>query len=193
MGGPPGMKVLALVLPLGLDTFALAAALGLVGLEPRDRVRVTLLFAGFELAMPLAGYAAGDLAGGVAGTAADFLAIALLAGIGLYLLWPRSEEAEAARLGLFGRARGWAALGLGLSISLDELAMGVAIGLLRQPILLVAVLVAAQAALATQLGLRLGGRVGERGREWSERGAGLILLALAAILLVERLSGRGLL
>jgi len=59
--------------------------------------------------------------------------------------------------------------------------------------LLVAVLVAAQAALATQLGLRLGGRVGERGREWSERGAGLILLALAAILLVERLSGRGLL
>src|SRR5437867_2732261 len=46
----------ALVVPLGLDTFAVAAALGISGLPRRDRLRVTLLFTAFETAMPVIGF-----------------------------------------------------------------------------------------------------------------------------------------
>jgi manganese efflux pump family protein len=73
--------------------------------------------------------------------------------------------------------RGPAAIGVGLSVSLDELAIGFVIGLLRLPALAVALLVGAQALLASQLGLRLGARLGERLGERAEQAAGLLLVA----------------
>jgi hypothetical protein len=50
-------KVAAYVLPLGVDTFAIAAAVGAAGLRPEARRRVAALFVAFEAGMPLAGLA----------------------------------------------------------------------------------------------------------------------------------------
>lgn len=50
------MTIAALVLPLGLDTLAVALALGLRGMEP---LRPALWFTLFETVMPLIGIAAG--------------------------------------------------------------------------------------------------------------------------------------
>lgn len=52
-------KLIALVLPLGLDTFAVAAALGMVGVTPTRRREITVLFTAFEAGMPLMGLAVG--------------------------------------------------------------------------------------------------------------------------------------
>jgi len=52
-------KLLALILPLGLDTFAVAAALGMVGVPPQRRLRISVLFTAFEAGMPLIGLALG--------------------------------------------------------------------------------------------------------------------------------------
>jgi putative Mn2+ efflux pump MntP len=182
----PSVLILAgFILPLGLDTFALATALGMAGLPSRERARVTVLFTAFEMGMPLAGLLAGQALGAVLGRLADFVAIGLLAALGVYLLWPRREEDEDERVNRLARARGLAALGLGLSISLDELAIGFTLGLLRQPLVLVILLIGAQALIVTQLGLRIGSRLGERVREAAERLAGAVLVLLAAILLIE--------
>jgi manganese efflux pump family protein len=179
------------VLPLCLDTFAVSAALGVAGLPPGDRLRVSLLMVGFEVAMPVAGLLLGSLAGGFVGGAADYLAIALLAGLGIWILrpWQKSaeEEREEERLRALGRATGLAAIGLGLSISLDELAMGASLGLLHLPLVPALVLIGLQALVASQLGLRIGSRVSERSRERSEKAAGIILLLLAGFLLVVHL------
>jgi putative Mn2+ efflux pump MntP len=86
-----------------------------------------------------------------------------------------------------GRATGVAAIGLGLSISLDELALGVSLGLLHLPVIPALVLIGLQALIASQLGLRLGSRISERSRERSEKAAGVILLLLATFLLVVHL------
>src|ERR1700730_4345516 len=118
------LKLIALIVPLGLDTFAVAAALGITGLTRQDRVRVTVLFTAFEMGMPVAGFLLGAVAGNVAGTAADYVAIVILIGLGVFMLWPRRRDRdEAGRAGLLARTRGVAALGLGISISLDELAI----------------------------------------------------------------------
>ena len=159
----------------------------MAGLPDRDRLRVSLLMTGFEVAMPVAGLAFGALAGGFAGGAADYLAIALLAGLGIWILRPGNEDAEERKLASLGGARGLAAIGLGLSISLDELAMGVSLGLLRLPPLPALALIGIQALVASQLGFRLGARVSERSRERSEKAAGVVLLLLAAFLLVVHL------
>jgi manganese efflux pump family protein len=163
--------------------------LGVAGLPARDRLRVSLFLAAFEVAMPVAGLFLGSLAGGLVGGAADYAAIALLAALGIWILRPGGggEDGEEAKLERVGRATGLAAVGLGLSISLDELALGVSLGLLRLPVVPALVLIGIQGVVASQLGLRLGARLGERGRERSERAAGMILLLLAAFLLVVHL------
>jgi len=175
------------VLPLCLDTFAVSAALGVAGLAPKDRLRVSLLMVGFEVGMPVVGLLLGRLAGGFIGGAADYVAIALLAGLGIWILRPGGDEDEAEKLESLGGATWFAAIGLGLSISLDELAMGASLGLLRLPVVPALVLIGLQAVIASQLGLRLGARLSERGRERSENAAGVILLLLAAFLLAVHL------
>ena len=185
------LKLLALLLPLGLDTFAVAAALAIAGLPPKDRFRVSALFTAFEAGMPLVGLFIGVVVGQAIGTVADYLAVAALILLGGYMLWPRDEDEEEERLALLARTRGLAVLGLGLSISLDELAIGFTVGLLRLPIVLVLVWIAVQAFVVAQLGMRVGARIGEAVREGAERLAGLVLAALGVFLLIEKLVMHG--
>jgi manganese efflux pump family protein len=180
------LTLIALVVPLGLDTFAVSAALGMAGLSARDRTRVSLIFTAFEVGMPLVGFFAGNLAGRAVGNAADYLAIAILIGLGLFLLRPQADD-EDTRLSLLARTRGVAVLGLGISISIDELAIGFTIGLLHFPVLVILVLIGIQTFVLTQLGIRLGQRIGERIREGAERLAGVALAALGLVLLAEKL------
>jgi putative Mn2+ efflux pump MntP len=182
------IKLLALVLPLSLDTFAVAAAVGVAGLGRRERIRLGLILAGFEAAMPIAGFLVGAAAGARLGDTAEWAAVAVLAAVGAYLLLGADDAAGADRLRAAG---GWSLLGLGLSVSVDELAVGIAAGLAGLPIGIVVAVIAAQAFVATQLGTRLGARLGERVREGAERLAGVMLLVLAALLLVLRFTGHG--
>ena len=178
-----------LLLPLGLDTFVLAAALGMAGLERHDRLRVTLVFTAFEAGMPIAGMLAGRAAGAFLGTWAGYGGIAFLLVAGLLLLRPgQNESNEAGRLRLLAHARGLAILDLGLSISVDELTVGLSAGLLGLSIVLTVVWIAVQAFVATQIGLRLGDRLGEEVRERTEWAAGLALILVAIVLLVVRLA-----
>src|SRR5437667_11988826 len=86
------LTLIALVVPLGLDTFAVAAALGMSGLTRRDRIRVTMLFTLFEMGMPIVGIVLGAGAGTVAGYAADYVAIAILIAMGIFMLSPRPYD-----------------------------------------------------------------------------------------------------
>ena len=177
-----------LLLPLGLDTFALAAALGVAGLAKQDRLRVSLVFAVFEAGMPIVGILAGRVVGSLIGEWAGWGGIAIVALAGLLLLRPsKDEEDEERRLKLLAHARGLAILDLGLSISVDELTVGLSAGLLGLSIAVTVVWVAVQAFLVTQLGLRFGERIGEQLRERSEQAAGVALIAVALILLTLKL------
>lgn len=181
-------KLLGFVLPLGVDSFAVAAAIGAVGVPRRARLRISLLFVVFEAGMPLVGVAIGAPLARVVGGVAEYLAIAVLIGLGLWMLLSRdNEEERAARL---LSARGLPLIGLGLSISLDELAVGFSLGLTGLPIAAVVVAIGIQALVASQLGMALGNRLAGRFREGLERVAGVALVLLGLALLGEALLGR---
>lgn len=181
------IKLISLVLPLGLDTFAVSAAIGVGGLGTGRPLRLSLLMAIFEAGMPLVGLALGVPVGHAFGAAADYVAIVVLWAFGIYTLVDRGDG-EGEQLRGLGRVTGWSALVLGLSVSLDELAVGFTLGLLRLPTLPVVVLIGVQAFVLSQLGLRLGARVGSDVREGAERLAGLVLIALGLGLLIERIA-----
>lgn len=185
-------KLLAFVLPLGLDSFAVAAAIGAAGARGwRVRLRVSLIFVIFEAGMPLVGLAVGGGLARVIGPAADYVAAAAVIVLGGWMLYSAradddDDNAAAARL---ASASGPAAILLGLSISLDELAIGFSLGLARLPVLPVIVAIALLALIASQLGLALGAVISERFREHSEQLAGLALVALGGYLIASRAVG----
>src|ERR1700694_3549918 len=103
------LTLIGLVVPLGLDTFATAAALGMADMSERGRTRVSLIFTAFVVGVPLIGVFAGNLAGRAVGNTADYLAIAILIGLGIFMLRPQADDEEK-RLGLLARTRGRAVL-----------------------------------------------------------------------------------
>jgi putative Mn2+ efflux pump MntP len=181
------LKLLAFVLPLGLDSFAVAAAIGAIRRTTMwERLRISLVFVVFEGGMPLIGLALGSaLAHGI-GQVADYLAAAAVIGIGAWMLLAgdKDEEEKASRLATSG---GLALVALGISISLDELAIGFSIGLTRLPAAAVIVAIAMQALVAAQLGLAVGAWIGERWRERAGQVAGIALILLGGYLITEQL------
>jgi putative Mn2+ efflux pump MntP len=184
------LLLLALLIPLTIDTFIVSAALGLAGLHKRRHLRTSLTFAGFEALMPAVGVLIGHGIADFAGQYAHYLAAAAIGIAGLILLWPGNEEKEnQKRSKLLSQTRGLAIINLGLSISIDELALGLSLGLLHVPLLLAVVLIGIQAFIASQLGIKLGQKLSQQFREHAEKLAGLFLIAVALIIVGIKLSG----
>jgi manganese efflux pump family protein len=184
-------KLLAFVLPLGLDSFAVAAAIGAAGATGwRVRLRISLIFVIFEAGMPLVGLALGSGLARVVGPAADYVAAAAVIALGGWMLYSAragdDDDAAAARL---ASATGLPAILLGLSISLDELAIGFSLGLARLPVVPVIAAIAILALVVSQLGLALGAAVSERFRQHAEQVAGIALIALGGYLIASRAVG----
>jgi putative Mn2+ efflux pump MntP len=181
------VKLLAFVLPLGLDSFAVAAAIGAArAVTARDRLRISLIFLAFEGGMPLIGLGLGSaLARGI-GTVADYLAGAAVIAVGAWMLLARDDDQD--RPGRLASSRGLALIALGLSISMDELAIGFSLGLVRIPVTAVIIALALQAFAAAQIGLAIGARIGERWRERAEVVGAIALILLGTYLIVARLT-----
>ncbi len=176
------LGLVALVLPLSLDTFAVAAAIGMAGLPASHRLRLSLVLTAFEAGMPLIGIGLGQALGHAVGSTGDSLAGAALIVLGAHMaLGEGRDEADGAAL--LARARGPAMIGLGITVGIDELAIGFGVGLLDLPVVWAIVLIACQAFVAAQLGLRLGARLGERLRERAELAAALALIGIGVVVL----------
>jgi putative Mn2+ efflux pump MntP len=182
------LKLLAFVLPLGLDSFAAAAAIGASqATTAARRLRISLIFVLFEGGMPLIGLGLGAVLARSIGQVADYVAGAAVAAIGAWMLLA-SDEDEDEKASRLTASHGLALIGLGISISLDELAIGITIGLAHLPITAVIVAIALQAFIAAQLGLAVGARIGERWRERAEQIAGIALILLGVYLIIEQLA-----
>jgi manganese efflux pump family protein len=179
------IRLLAFVLPLGLDSFAVAAALGAA--RPAgfgQRLRISAIFVLFEAGMPLIGLALGSGLARVIGDWAGYLAGAAVIGTGIWMLAGKDHGEEAASR--LASTHGFAIVALGISISMDELAIGFTLGLVRLPVVPVIVAIAVLALVASQLGLALGAVVGEHFRERAEQVAAVTLILLGCYLIAER-------
>jgi manganese efflux pump family protein len=193
------VKIIALALPLALETFAVSAALAVGGPSTGWRTHRWVWFAASETAMPLVGLAIGHPLGAI-GKAGDYVAIALLLVLAVHMLRETETETETETEG--GPASGQpldrggggisgvvAITVLTASASLDELAIGFTVGLLRLPVAPVIAVIAVQAFAVSFLGMRVGNRVGERVREGAERLGGVAVALLATGLLIAATVG----
>lgn len=141
----------------------------------------------FEMAMPVVGLLVGHALGDLVGNGADYIAIAVLVLLGAWMLL-HEEEVGGDKAAQLAHGNALMLLALGISISLDELAIGFTIGLLHLSLWFALVLIGAQAFLFAQIGLRLGTRLNVAFRERAEQLAGVTLLGLAILITVEKLA-----
>jgi manganese efflux pump family protein len=182
--------LLALLIPLTVDTFILSAALGLAGLPKKEQARTSIILAVFEAGMPAVGVLLGHGIGDLLGHYASYIAALVIGVAGIFMLLPaKAEEKEEREMKLLAKTRGFAVVGLGLSISLDELAIGLSLGLLGVPLLVAVIFIGIQAFIASQAGLKLGSKLNEKIREDAEKVAGIALISVAIILFVIKLLG----
>lgn len=197
MSGRLIVRLILFALPLGLDTFALSTVLGVTPMRRRTRVRLALTFCAAEGLMPAVGLLLGLPLGNALGNLSVYLAGALIIAVGVWMFVKErgdeekgelasgvGEHDEAEKIARAVNATGWALLGLALSVSLDELAVGFTFGVLGFPLIPALIVIAAQALLVSLagqwLGMRVGARLGERA-EWLV-GPALCLLGLWFIL-----------
>lgn len=182
--------LLALLLPLSIDTLVLSAALGLAGLPKKQQTRTSLILASFEALMPVVGVLIGQGLGNFLGHFAGYTAAVVIGFAGFLMLKPDGDEdKEQERLKLLAHARGLAIIDLGISISIDELAVGLSLGLLGVPLIFAVIFLGIQAFVASQIGLRVGSRLNEDLREGAEKFAGIILVIVALALIILKVTG----
>jgi putative Mn2+ efflux pump MntP len=179
------VRVLALILSavaVGLDNFAVSIGIGLAGVDARTRWRVAVVFGVFEAGMPLVGLLLGHGAAHTLGRATRYAGGALLMLAGLWALAEaRRSERPATDPPGYGTGRLVIA---GFALSLDNLVVGLGLGVTRVP-LLAAVLTFAVVSVGLSLaGLELGQRVGARSQDNAELLAGAMLLAVGVLIAV---------
>ena len=182
------IKTAVFVLPLGLDVLSVSTALGALGLTGRARWRVSLVLATCQVGAMFVGLVLGAELAQAIGEPADYVGAGVFVLLGAYLLLDRdTHEVERVRKRISESVFGL--IGLGISISPDELVAGFGLGLAHIAIAAGFVAIALQGLIASQLGLFLGARVGERFREAAGQLAAGGLLLIGLYQLAEQLIG----
>ena len=197
MSAPFDARLIPLILSLGLDTFALSTALGVAPLPARTRLRLALTIATAEGVMPAVGLLVGRPLGAAIGGWAVYIAGALLIGTGVWMLREGLEDdddddepgGETSKIMSAATARGLPLVGIALSVSLDELAMGFSFGVLRIAVVPALIAIALQALVVSLAGQWIGQRVGAALGERAEALAGGVLCLLGVGFIVARVAG----
>jgi len=176
------IRIAAFVFPLGLDTLAIAVALGMRGAPP---MRAAVTFAVFEALMPLAGLALGSAIPQQWETAATVAGGIILALVGIHVIRESGELGEEVERLSFLSVR--LALLAGLAVSMDELAIGFPLAFSHLPVAVVLAAICAQAFVITLLGIAFGRRLGERFAASAGRIAGAAFVCVGAWIALEAL------
>ena len=183
--------ILGIAVALAMDCFAitLGLACGAQGLTLKQTLRMAAFFGGFQFAMPILGWFAGEKLLGVLRHLDHWVAFGLLALIGGRMIWESMTMSEAEKAGRPDQTSGHRLLVLALATSIDALAVGLSLGVVRTGIVYPAVIIGLTSFILTVVGARLGPLVGRLVGKRAELAGGLILIAIGVKVLIGHLSG----
>lgn len=182
-------QILLLAIGLAMDATAVAAARGCAAGGPsRSEVLWTsLLFGVAQAIMPMIGWVLGASAGPWVSAIDHWVAFGVLGALGVKMLREaaRFEENAAEHRGVGLRVL----LGLALATSIDALAVGLTLPLLRAPFVLSIVTIGVVTTLLSAVGGVVGGRFGSMLGKRLDAFGGLVLIFIGCKILVEHLMG----
>jgi manganese efflux pump family protein len=172
------LALLLVAVSLGLSNFAASVGIGVSGSDARTRLRVGVIFGIFEAGMPILGLLLGRSLARSLGHAAHWVGGGLLIATGVYAVVqaarsPHRQEGESPAGQRPGRL-----LVTGAALSIDNLAVGFALGTFHVSLAVAAIIIGAVSVTMSLIGLELGSRIGTRAGERGEVLGGLVLIAV---------------
>lgn len=172
-------KLMVIALTLSLNNFAVSLALGALG-QARKRWRIALAFGSFEFLVPLVGIWIGSALSTSLTTRAGWVGALFLGAVGAWTLVSGIRRREPAGEPLASRAATWTGLvALAGALSIDNLVVGLGLGLRGFPPVLLAGTIAGMVVLSILVGLHLGSAARRHWERRAEIAAGGLLIALA--------------
>jgi putative Mn2+ efflux pump MntP len=175
------VALLLVAVSVGLSNFAAAVSIGVTGIDKQTRLRVGVIFGLFETAMPIVGVLLGQSLAATLGHAARWIGAGLLIATGLYALsqairhrHSQQTDDQAAPAGQPIRRM----LITGLALSIDNLAVGFALGTYHVSFAVAAIVIGAVSVTLSLLGLELGSRIGSRAGDRGELVGGIVLIGV---------------
>jgi manganese efflux pump family protein len=175
------LALLLVALSLGLSNFAAAVGIGVSGIDGRTRLRVGVIFGLFEGCMPIVGLLLGRSLANALGHAAYWIGAALLVATGVYAVVQamrssrhQQDQAPAVPAG----QRTGRLVVTGAALSIDNLAVGFALGTFHVNLAVAAVVIAVVSVALSLIGLELGNRLDAKTGERGELLGGLVLIGV---------------
>ncbi|MBD3266446.1 manganese efflux pump [bacterium] len=174
------LNILIVSVALGADAFSVALGIGGGKAFRGQSFRLGFHFGLFQFLMPLIGFWVGRNLEGVIGRWNEWIAFAILLGIGLHMILDAMGNEEQEQNDGIDRSRGWYLVSLSLATSMDALAVGVALGMADVEPWWPSLLIGVVAGIMALIGLHLGRKLRRLFGQIIEILGGSILIFIAA-------------
>lgn len=179
-------ELFVIAVGLSMDAFAVSICKGLSvqELKPRHAVTAGLYFGGFQAAMPLLGYLLGKSFQSVIESVDHWIAFALLAAIGINMIYEALKKDEEKQDASFGFK---SMIPLAVATSIDALAVGVTFAFLQVSIVPAVSFIGVITFILSAVGVKVGNVFGEKYKSRAEIFGGSVLIAMGIKILIEHL------
>jgi putative Mn2+ efflux pump MntP len=181
------ITIFVLAIGLGVDAFSVAIGIGAANKAKSwlPVVRLSFAFGIFQFVMPLIGWLAGSTVVGLIENFDHWIAFGFLVLIGGKMI--REGFGEENDVEREDQTRGWPLLLLSVATSIDALAVGFSISLLKTPVLFPAVIIGVVCFIMTAVGMIFGKGLAKIFGRKVEILGGLVLIAIGVKILIEHI------
>jgi putative Mn2+ efflux pump MntP len=182
------IKILAIAVALAMDAFAVSIATGvnLKNVDSRQMFRLSWHFGLFQALMPIIGWSAGLSIRHYIEHFAHWIAFGLLAFVGVHMIKEAFQDDKAEKP-IKDYTKGMTLVMLSVATSIDALAVGFGLSMLKISIWIPALIIGIVAGAFTLIGMRIGERISaaERLSLYAETMGGIVLISIGLNILYE--------
>lgn len=182
------IKILAIAVALAMDAFAVSIATGvnLKNVNSRQMFRLSWHFGLFQALMPIIGWSAGLSIRSYIEHYDHWVAFGLLAFVGVNMIKEAFQDGKAEKP-IKDYTKGMTLVMLSVATSIDALAVGFGLSLLKISIWMPALIIGAVAGTFTLIGMRIGERIvaAKRLSLYAETIGGVVLISIGVNILYD--------
>jgi len=182
------IKILAIAVALAMDAFAVSIATGvnLKNVDSRQLFRLSWHFGLFQAFMPIIGWSAGLSIRSYIEHYDHWIAFGLLAFSGVHMIKEAFQDGKTEKP-IKDYTKGMTLVMLSVATSIDALAVGFGLSLLKISIWMPALIIGIVAGTFTLIGMRIGERIGAAKRLslYAETIGGVVLISIGLNILYE--------
>jgi len=182
------IKILAIAVALAMDAFAVSIATGvnLKNVNSRQMFRLSWHFGLFQAFMPIIGWSAGLTIRSYIEHYDHWIAFGLLTVVGVHMIKEAFQDGKAEKP-IKDYTKGMTLVMLSVATSIDALAVGFGLSLLKISIWMPALIIGIVAGTFTLIGMRIGERIGAAKRLslYAEATGGIVLISIGLNILYE--------